>query len=87
MKCNAELNTRQKTVMTHLLVCRTVKEAAQKAGVRLATVFKWLKDPTFKAELNRLREEVIADVADREMIVLESKLLGGDGLLHQLPNL
>jgi phage terminase small subunit len=65
MKCNAELNTRQKIVITYLLVCKTVKEAAQKAGVRLATVFKWLKDPVFKAELDRLREEVIADVADR----------------------
>jgi len=40
MKCNAELNSRQKTVITHLLICKTVKEAAQKAGVRLATVFQ-----------------------------------------------
>ncbi|BBI17509.1 Uncharacterized protein NCS13_1_1314 [Neochlamydia sp. S13] len=51
--------------MTYLLSCRTVKEAAQKAGIRLATVFKWLKDPLFKAELDRLREKVISDVVDR----------------------
>ncbi len=65
MKCYSELNARQKKIMTYLLCCRTVKEAAQKAGIRLATVFKWLKDPIFKAELDRLREEVISDVADR----------------------
>lgn len=65
MKCNVEFNARQKKIMTYLLCCRTVKEASQKAGVRLATVFKWLKDPLFKAELDRLREEVIADVVDR----------------------
>lgn len=65
MKCDSELNTRQKKIMTHLLCCRTVKEASQKAGVRLATVFKWLKDPIFKTELDRLREEVISDVVDR----------------------
>lgn len=65
MKCNAELNARQKKIMTYLLFCRTVKEAARKAGVRLTTVFKWLKDPLFKAELNRLREEVVSNVVDR----------------------
>lgn len=65
MKCDVKLTARQKNIITHLLCCRTVKEASQKAGVRLATVFKWLKDPGFKAELDRLREEVISDVVDR----------------------
>lgn len=65
MECDVKLNTRQKKIMTYLLSCRTVKEASQKAGIRLATVFKWLKDPGFKAELDRLREEVISDVVDR----------------------
>lgn len=65
MKCGSELNFRQKKIMSYLLSCRTVKEASQKAGVRLATVFKWLKDPNFKAELDRLREKVISDVVDR----------------------
>lgn len=65
MKCDAKLNARQKKIMTYLLSCRTIKEASQKAGVRLATVFKWLKDPEFKAELDRLKEEVISDVVDR----------------------
>lgn len=65
MKCYSELNERQKKIMTYLLCCRTVQEAAQKAGVRLATVFKWLKDPIFKQELDRLREEVVSDVVDR----------------------
>jgi transposase len=54
MKCDAKLNARQKKIMTYLLSCRTVKEASQKAGVRLATIFKWLKDPEFKAELPTL---------------------------------
>lgn len=65
MKCSSELSARQKKIMTYLLCCRTVKEAAQKAGIRLATVFKWLKDPIFKQELERLREEVISDVVNR----------------------
>lgn len=65
MKCDAELNPRQRKIMTYLLCCRTVKEASQKAGIRLATVFRWLKGPSFKAELDRLREEVISDVVDR----------------------
>lgn len=60
-----ELNERQKKILTYLLTCKTVKEAASKAGVRLPTVFRWLKEPVFKSELERLRSEVISDVVSR----------------------
>ena len=65
MKCNVQLSTKQKKVITHLLSCRSIKEASEQSGIRLATIFKWLKDPLFKEELDRLREEVISDVVDR----------------------
>lgn len=60
-----ELNERQKRMLAFLLTCKTIKEASKKAGVRLATVFKWMRDPEFKAELERLREEIIGDVVNR----------------------
>lgn len=60
-----ELNERQKRILTFLLTSKSVKEAASLAGVRLATVFRWLKEPVFRAELERLREEVISDVVSR----------------------
>ena len=41
---------------------RTVREAAQQAKVRLATLYKWQKLPIFINELNRMREEVLEDV-------------------------
>jgi hypothetical protein len=56
-----ELNPRQRKAILYLLSARTVKQAAKEAKVRLATLYKWMKIPEFRAELERLRSEIVAD--------------------------
>jgi hypothetical protein len=56
-----ELNARQKKAILHLLSARTVKQAAKEAKVRLATLYKWMKCPVFRTELERLRSEIVSD--------------------------
>lgn len=67
MKCitpirnEIELNPRQRKALLYLLSARTVKQAAKESKVRLATLYKWMKIPEFRAELERLRSEIVAD--------------------------
>lgn len=60
-KIQVELNARQKKAILHLLSARTVKQAAKEAGIRLATLYKWMKCSEFRAELERLRSEIVSD--------------------------
>lgn len=61
IKHQIELNARQRKAILHLLSARTVKQASKEAKVRLATLYKWMKCPVFRAELERLRSEVVSD--------------------------
>ncbi|HEY4832141.1 MAG TPA: hypothetical protein VIH61_06230 [Waddliaceae bacterium] len=56
-----ELNARQKKAILHLLSARTVKQASKEAKIRLGTLYKWMKCPVFRAELERLRSEIVSD--------------------------
>lgn len=57
----AELHPRQRKAILHLISARTVKEAAKSAKVRLGTLYQWMKNPQFRAELERLRSEIVSD--------------------------
>lgn len=61
IKNEVELNPRQRKAILYLLSARTVKEAAKEAKVRLPTLYKWMKDFTFRNELERLRSEIVSD--------------------------
>ena len=77
-----ELNARQKKAILHLLSARTVKQAAKESKVRLATLYKWMKCQVFKAELERLRSEIVSDTVAR----LKIHSLEAVGVLADLMN-
>lgn len=83
IESQVELNARQKKAILHLLSARTVKQAAKEAGIRLATLYKWMKSPIFRAELKRLRSEIVSDtVAQLKVYSLQAV-----GILADLMNL
>jgi hypothetical protein len=59
------LTRKQREAIPHLIGARSLEEGRRKAGVSKNTLYTWLKDEKFKAELDRLREEVISDALDR----------------------
>lgn len=81
-----ELNPRQKRAILHLLSARTVKQAAKEAKVRLPTLYKWMKEPAFCEELERLRSEVVSDtVAQLKVYSLQAVGVLAD-LMHTSEN-
>lgn len=56
----AELSTNQRKVLEALLSEPTVKEAAEVAGLTPRTVYRYLNDPAFKAELRKRQSEILA---------------------------
>ncbi len=53
-----KLTNRQSKAIPFIVASPTYTEGIQKAGLNRTTFYKWLKDPAFKAELDRQREEV-----------------------------
>jgi hypothetical protein len=51
------LSPRQKKAMPNLLSSSSIREGCRKAGVSHATFYRWLADPVFKRELDRLSLE------------------------------
>ena len=56
-----QLTDRQLKAIPHIVSSPTYTEGCKKAGVNKATFYKWLKEPEFKAELDRQREQVAAE--------------------------
>jgi phage terminase small subunit len=54
----SELNARQRRAIPFIVSSPTVTEGVNKAGVNPKTFYQWLKQPEFKAELDRQRNEV-----------------------------
>jgi hypothetical protein len=59
------LTRKQRECIPHLIGAKSLEEGRLKAKVSKATLFKWLKEDTFKAELDRQREIVISEALDR----------------------
>lgn len=57
----AQLTDRQIKAILHLVSNPTCTEGCKEAGINKTTFYKWLKEPDFKAELDRLRDEVAAE--------------------------
>jgi hypothetical protein len=82
IKPPTELNARQKKAILHLLSAKNVKQAAKEANIRLATLYKWMKCPIFRTELERLRSEIVSDtVAQLKVYSLQAV-----GILADLMN-
>ena len=78
-----ELNARQRKAILHLLSARTVKQAATEGRIRLATLYKWMKCPVFRAELERLRSEIVSDtVAQLKVYSLQAVGVLADLMNH-----
>jgi len=65
MKSHAELTKRQLQVLPYLLSCPTYEEAARQANVSVKQIYCWLKTPTFRAELDNRRNEVIEEAVNK----------------------
>lgn len=60
---NGTLSANQKKALRALLTCSTIREAAQVAGLGERTVWRYLEDDIFKAELRSLQDKAIQAAA------------------------
>ena len=56
-----ELTPKQKSSLPFFAGTKNVDEACKEAGISRNRYYEWLKEPGFREELNRLRDEVVAD--------------------------
>jgi hypothetical protein len=57
----AKLTARQIKAIPHIVACPTYTEGCEKAKLNRATFYEWLKEPEFKAELEKQRDEVAGE--------------------------
>lgn len=55
------LSTRQQQALPLFASNLTIEEACERAGISRNTFYEWLKEPQFKLELDRLRNEIVND--------------------------
>lgn len=87
----ATLTTRQARFLPVLLASTTYTAACEKGRVSRDTLYEWLKDPAFKAELDRQRDELAAQglaLLSQSIVKAVETLAGlldaGDGRLRRL---
>jgi HEAT repeat protein len=51
----------KETALPILATCANYSEAARQIGCSREEIYNWLKDPEFKAELERLRTDIVND--------------------------
>jgi len=56
-----KLTDRQLKAIPHIVNSPTYTEGCKKAKINKTTLYKWLKEPEFKAELDRQRNEITAE--------------------------
>jgi hypothetical protein len=59
-----ELNRKQRESIPYLIGARSLEEGRKRARVGKATLYKWLRDETFKKELEQAREQMIKAAVD-----------------------
>jgi len=59
------LSRRQKEAIPFLLGAKSVEEGCRNAGLSKATVFRWLRQDDFRAEVQRQREAVTTEALQR----------------------
>lgn len=71
---NKTLTAKQKRAITALLTERTTRDAAKAAKVSESTLWRWLADPEFRAELTR-QEGTVIDQVTRGLLTMQEKAL------------
>lgn len=56
-----KLTDRQLKAIPHIVSSPTYEEGCKKARINRTTLYKWLKEPEFKTELEKQRDEVAAE--------------------------
>src|SRR5208337_689479 len=59
------LTRKQREAIPHLIGARSLEAGRKKAKPSKSTLYKWLQDETFKADLDRQREAIISEALDR----------------------
>jgi hypothetical protein len=59
MKDNEKMKRSQQMAMPYLISCKSYTEAAAQIGVSVTQIYEWLKEPEFKMELDKQRNEVV----------------------------
>jgi transposase len=65
MSEDRKLTNRQLLAIPHIISSFSIQEAFQKAKVSRITLYNWLKEENFKAELKRQRDEIIRSALER----------------------
>ncbi len=65
MDSTAELTSRQQLAITEILASRSLEEARRRIRASKGTLYGWLKDPVFQAELTRQRQAVVEQAFER----------------------
>lgn len=60
-KKKPKLTPRQLKAIPHIVGSPTYTQGCKKARINKTTLYKWLKEPEFKAELDRQRDEIAAE--------------------------
>ena len=60
-----KLKTQHKTGINALLQSRNLADAAERSGIPLRTLSRWVTDPDFKAELTAAEDAIISDATRR----------------------
>ena len=64
MSDNGRLTKRQQRVIPYQLASPSTEEACRRANINKTTVYKWLRDETFRQELKRQRDAVVERALD-----------------------
>ena len=64
-RSKGSLSARQQLAITELLGSPSIEESCRRAKVARATIYEWLKEPTFQAELKRQRKELVEQALNR----------------------
>jgi len=60
----AELSTRQIEALPFIAGAATHAEGCKRAGISRNTFYKWMREPTFKAEMMKRRDQIVTDALD-----------------------
>jgi hypothetical protein len=75
------LTRKQREAIPFLVGARSLEGGRAKAKLSKSTLYKWLKDEAFKAELKRQREAVISEALDRLKAAIGQAVEGLTGLM------
>jgi hypothetical protein len=58
------LTTRQQEALPHLVSAPNYVEGCRRAGITRTTFYKWLRNPSFEAELTKRKDAIVTEALD-----------------------